>query len=188
MKTLIVYAHPYEGSFNHFVLGRVKDLLASAGKETDLIDLNKDGFDPVMHGEDLRLFSKGDYHDRLAADYSARLLSSDELVLIFPVWWYGVPAIMKGFFDKVFLKGRVYDEVDHKLTGLLKIKRATILTTGSLDKAALSSLGDPIGNVLARGTLGLVGIKDVVWIHCPRVHLEETRREFLKEIDGRFAE
>jgi putative NADPH-quinone reductase len=186
MNTLIIYAHPYDGSFNHFVLGKVEGLLKEQGKEVDLIDLNKDGFDPVMHNEDLKVFVKGEYHDKLAENYCNRLVKADELVLIFPIWRYGEPAILKGFYDKVFLKGHVYDEIDHQLTGLLKIKKATILTTGNINKQIFSYLGDPIQNVLAKGILGLVGIKDVTWLHCPTVHLPETRAKYLKEIDEQF--
>lgn len=187
MKSLIIYAHPYEGSFNNFVLTDVKTKLTNLGHEVDVIDLNADNFNPVMTKDDLALFSRGEYHDKLAENYVERLVAADELVFIFPIWWYGEPAILKGFYDKVLLKGKTYDEVDHQLQGLLKSERATILTTANIDRKVFTFLGDPIQNVLANGILKTVGVNNVSWIHCPTVHLEESRDKFLKEINTHFT-
>ncbi|MDY0277098.1 MAG: NAD(P)H-dependent oxidoreductase [Acholeplasma sp.] len=186
MKTLIVYAHPWDGSFNHFVLEKVEGLLKKQGKEVDVIDLNKDGFDPVMRPADLKVFAKGEYHDQLAKSYVEKLKEADELVLVFPIWWYGEPAILKGFYDKVLLKGQVYDQVDHQLQGLLKTKNAVILTTANIDKTIFGYLGDPINNILAGGILKTIGINKCDWMHCPTVHLEETRNKYLQEIETYF--
>ncbi|MEA5061005.1 MAG: NAD(P)H-dependent oxidoreductase [Erysipelotrichaceae bacterium] len=186
MKTLVIYAHPYDKSFNHFVFEKVQELLKAQKKEIDIIDLYKDNFDPVMRPSDLKVFSRGEYADKLAENYAERLAKADELVMIFPIWWYGEPAILKGFYDKVFLKGRAYHEVDHQLVGLLKIKKATILTTATIDKQVFNYLGNPIENVLAKGTLAMVGVENVTWLHCPTVYSEESRLNFLKEIETHF--
>lgn len=187
MRKLIIYAHPWEGSFNNFVKDEIEKLLNSNGTEIDIIDLYKDGFDPVMNTADLSLFSKGEYADKLALEYAERLKTADELIIIFPIWWYGEPAILKGFYDKVFLKGHVYEEVDHQLKGLLKAKKATVITTANINKKIFQYLGDPIQNVLAGGILKTVGVDEVKWIHCPTVHLEESRNEFLTKIEKHFA-
>lgn len=187
MKSLIIYAHPWEGSFNYHVLNLVKSKLEKTSKTVDVIDLNKDNFNPVMTKDDLALFNKGEYADSLAYDYVKRLTEADELVIIFPVWWYGEPAILKGFYDKVLLKGHVYKDGENKsIEGLLKTKRATIITTANIDKQIFTFLGDPIQNVLANGILKTVGINNVKWIHCPTVHLEDARNEFLEEINHNF--
>lgn len=188
MKTLVIYAHPWDGSFNNYIKEKTIDLLKKENKEVDLIDLNKDGFDPVMRPEDLKLFSQGKYHDPLAENYVQRLLEADEIVMIFPIWWYGEPAILKGFYDKVFLKGHVYDQVDYQLKGLLKAKNALILTTGNINKEYFNVLGNPIENVTAKATLGLIGIENHTWIHCPTVHLDEARNNFLNEVDNYFKQ
>ncbi len=187
MKTLIIYAHPWDGSFNHHVLETTTTLLKNRGDQVDVIDLNKDQFNPVMTTEDLKVFASGQYADPMAEGYVQRLKEADNLVMIFPIWWYGEPAILKGFYDKVFLKGHVYGEVEHKLEGLLKINKATILTTANIDKTIFSYLGDPIQNVLAKGILRTVGINNVTWIHCPTVHVPETRETFLAEINTQFS-
>lgn len=186
MDTLIIYAHPWDGSFNKHILTKTTELLQKQGKVVSVIDLNKDGFDPVMKQADLKLFGKGDFADKLAAKYAKQMKEANELVLIFPIWWYGEPAILKGFYDKVLLKGHLYDEVDHSLKGLLKARKATILTTGNIDKQIFSHLGDPIKNVLSHGILGTIGITDTTWIHCPTVHLEESRKKYLQDIENHF--
>lgn len=186
MKSLIIYAHPYEGSFNNFVLSKTKNLLIEKGNLVDVIDLNSDGFNPVMTKDDLKLFSKGEYFDSLASNYAKRLKEADELVLIFPIWWYGEPAILKGFYDKVLLKGHTYDEVDHKLKGLLKADKATILTTANITEEIFKFLGDPIKNVLSNGILNTVGINNVSWIHCSTVHDNSSRDEYLNKIEDHF--
>lgn len=182
MNTLIIYAHPWDGSFNHHVLEKTVRMLEEKGDKVDVIDLNKDQFNPVMTPADLKVFALGQYADPLAEKYVTRLKEADNLIMIFPIWWYGEPAILKGFYDKVFLKGHVYGEVDHQLQGLLKISKATILTTANIDKTIFSYLGDPIQNVLAKGILRTVGINNVTWIHCPTVHVPEARETFLGEI------
>ncbi|MCP9328699.1 NAD(P)H-dependent oxidoreductase [Liquorilactobacillus satsumensis] len=184
MKSLIIYSHPWSGSFNHFVLEKTVRQLKDAGDEVDIIDLHKDQFVPNYTAADLKLFSKGQYADPLADSYSQRLKQADKLVLIFPIWWFGLPAMLKGFFDKVLLKGQAYDEIDHQLKGLLHIKEALILTTGNASKEMLKQLGDPIGTTLATGILGVVGIQNVHWIHGKTIHLAESRQEYLSEIDN----
>lgn len=186
MSTLIIYAHPWDGSFNHHILEKTKELLNKQGKSVKVIDLNKDGFNPVMQQADLALFAKGEFADPLAANYAKLMRAAEELVLIFPIWWYGEPAILKGFYDKVLLKGHLYDEENHQLVGLLKAKKATILTTANIDKKIFSHLGDPIRNVLSHGILGTIGITDSTWIHCPTVHLEDSRIKYLSDIDNHF--
>lgn len=186
MKTLVIYAHPYDKSFNHFVFEKVQEIVKAKKNELDVIDLYKDNFDPVMRSSDLRVFSKGEYADKLAEDYANRIAKADELIMVFPIWWYGEPAILKGFYDKVFLKGKAYHEVDHQLVGLLNIKKATILTTATIDKEVFNYLGNPIENVLIKGTLAMVGVKNVKWIHCPTVYNEASRTNYLKEIEEHF--
>lgn len=186
MKSLIIYAHPWDGSFNHFVLETVKENLMKKGNKVDIIDLNKDNFNPVMQAEDLKVFVKGEYYDKQALDYVNRLKDADELVLVFPIWWYGEPAILKGFYDKVLLKGTTYDDSSGVLEGLLQTKKATIITTANIDKKIFTHLGDPIKNVLSNGILRTIGVNDISWIHCPTVHLESSREHFLNEINEHF--
>ncbi|MDD4090915.1 MAG: NAD(P)H-dependent oxidoreductase, partial [Acholeplasmataceae bacterium] len=155
-------------------------------KTVQLIDLNKDNFNPVMTAADLKLFSKGEYQDKLAQKYVAKLKESDELILIFPIWWYGEPAILKGFYDKVLLKHHTYDDSSGTMRGLLNINKATILTTGTIDENMFAHFGNPILNIVANGILKSIGVNNVDWIHCPTVHLKEAREQYLTRINNYF--
>jgi putative NADPH-quinone reductase len=105
MKILLISAHPVEDSYNAALRATAIDALSRAGHEIDHLDLYAEGFDPVL-GRAERL----GYHDvpsnRAPVEaYVARLQAAEALVFVFPVWCYGVPAILKGFFDRVFLPG-----------------------------------------------------------------------------------
>jgi NAD(P)H dehydrogenase (quinone) len=189
LKTLIIYTHPWEGSFNHFILDEtVKHLKNNTNDEIDIIDLHKDNFVPNYTTADLKLFSQGKYADPLAKNYNQRLQEADRLVFIFPIWWFGLPAMLKGFLDKVLLKGQAYDEIDHQLKGLLQAKEAIILTTGNASKEVLQSIGDPIGTTLSKGILNLVGINNIHWIHGKTIHLADSRKEYISEIEQYFSQ
>ena len=129
MKALIIYAHPWDGSFNHSVLEAVRKGLSDSGHKIDLIDLVKDDFNPVMSEKELALYSKGGSLDPKVIDYQARIGEADYLFFIFPNWWGGVPAILKGFFDKVFLKNFAYKKEPAPGNGLLDIKGAAVIST-----------------------------------------------------------
>lgn len=185
MKTVIIYAHPWEGSFNNLLLQNTISKLEGKGETVDVIDLNNDGFNPVLEKADLRLFGRGEYHDQQALNYVERLKAADKAIFIFPIWWYGMPAILKGFFDKVMLKGTSYvEDENHNLKGALGIKESAIFTTANISKEILASFGDPIKNTLIDGLFQMIGIENTTWIHCQTVHLETSRNAFLEEIDA----
>ena len=105
MRVLVLYAHPAEKSFNSSLHALIVDRLAATGHIVDDCDLYAEGFDPCMS----RAEHFG-YHDIPAniesvRPYVERLRGAEALVLSFPVWNFGYPAILKGFFDRVFLPG-----------------------------------------------------------------------------------
>ncbi|MFO0188782.1 MAG: NAD(P)H-dependent oxidoreductase [Alphaproteobacteria bacterium] len=105
MKILLVSAHPVEDSYNAALRQAAIAALQYAGHVVDHLDLYAEGFDPVL-GRAERL----GYHEVPAnrapvEAYVTRLLAAEALVFVFPVWCFGVPAILKGFFDRVFLPG-----------------------------------------------------------------------------------
>ena len=105
MRTLVLFAHPVETSFAAAAHRTIVESLTAAGHEVDDCDLYAEGFNPVLSREE-RL----NYHDveictKPVQSYVDRLRAAEALVLNFPVWNYGYPAILKGFFDRVFLPG-----------------------------------------------------------------------------------
>ena len=103
MNTLIVINHPYENSFCRAILEAAKTGAAQRGS-VDIIDLDADGFNPVMSRDELAAFvKKTGAIDPQAKNYIERLKAADALIMIFPIWWELMPALTKGFIDKVIL-------------------------------------------------------------------------------------
>jgi len=130
MKT-IIYAHPYSGSFNHAILSGITDKFEAKNIEYQVIDLYKDKFDPVLSSDELYQYVHGTTDDELVKKYQAMMQNTDDLIMIFPTWWYDMPAILKGFFDKVMIPQVIYDTDDAgmMLGKLQNIKTTKIITT-----------------------------------------------------------
>lgn len=186
MKT-IVYVHPYSGSFNHAILTRLTTSFEAEKQPYQVIDLYQDGFDPRYSAEELRLFSRGETPYQLVKTYQQLISNSDELIFITPIWWHNIPAELKGFFDKVMLKGLAYTE-DPEWRGLLTyINKATVITTATLTKDYLrQQSGDPIQGNLINRTLADIGIDPTKtnWIHFGEVNLttDDVRKQFLTDL------
>lgn len=151
MKVLVLYAHPVETSFNAGLHGTIVERLKAAGHAVDDCDLYAEDFDPRL----TRAERLG-YHDQRGPDdavagYVERLQTAEALVLSFPVWNYGYPAILKGFFDRVFLPGVSFKLVDGKVQPTLhNIGKLAAITTygGSRFRAML--MGDPPRKIVKR--------------------------------------
>ena len=189
MLTTIIYAHPYKKSFNHAILEKTTQALDKKGQAYRVLDLYADNFSPVYKAEELALFAKGQALDPLVKQYQEILSKTDRLILIFPIWWYDVPAIIKGFFDKVFLKTFAYHEEENGLlTGhLTNIKEALVLTTSAGPTWYLKLLGgNVIQKVVLNSTFKAVGIgkNSRKWFNVGRIvrTSDHKRRQALDKI------
>lgn len=190
MKSVIILAHPYPNSFNHVIKDSVVQALVKK-KEVKVIDLVKDKFDPILSQEDLRLYMRGQSSDPKVLEYQNDLMNCDDLVLIFPIWWYEMPAILKGFLDKVLLPGFAFDEIDNRLVGKLDhIKRLTVISTSEvLSEFMRNEVGNPIEISLIKTTLGVCGIRnDKLWLNCEKIASGSLveRELFISNVKARF--
>lgn len=151
MKTLVLHAHPVETSFNAALHRLIVERLTEKGHAVDDLDLYAEDFDPrLTRAERLAYHDPRGPHDPVDP-YVRRLLDAEALVLSFPVWNYGYPAILKGFFDRVFLPGVSFRMVDGKATPCLhNIRKVVAVTTygGSRFRAAL--MGNPPKRLVTR--------------------------------------
>lgn len=192
METTIIVAHPWEGSFNHAILERVQASLEKRGKSYRVLNLVQDQFDPVMGGEDLALYSRGESTDAKVQEYRRILSGSDELVFIFPIWWAHMPAVLKGFIDKVFLKGFAYEvKPSGLLRGLLThIRTAYVITTSDAPNWYYSLLlHAPLKYSFNRATLKACGIGKVVWMNLGTMkkNNHQSRSRFLSKVGMRLG-
>jgi NAD(P)H dehydrogenase (quinone) len=144
MRVLVVYAHPEEQSFVGGLHVRVCERLQARGHEIDDLDLYAEHFDPAMSR-----YTYDHYLDTTAnrtevVAYVERLLSAEALVLVFPVWHDGLPAILKGFIDRVFLPGVIFkiDENHVFRPSLYNIQRLTAVATYGASRNRTSHVGD----------------------------------------------
>jgi putative NADPH-quinone reductase len=130
MRVLVLFAHPVETSFSAALHRAAVGALREAGHEVDDCDLYAEEFNPVMSRQE-RL----DYHDEAICRkpvqaYVDRVFAAEALVIVNPVWNYGYPAILKGFFDRVFLPGVSFKLKDGQVQpSLWHIRRIAAVTT-----------------------------------------------------------
>ncbi|MTD41623.1 flavodoxin family protein [Erwinia sp. CPCC 100877] len=193
MKTVIVYNHPYQKSFCNALLEATKKGIISADGEVDVINLDADNFNPVMSGQDLLGFVHHNPVDQQAIDYINRIKQADHLVFIFPIWWELMPAMMKGFIDKVVFPGAFYDytKSGYAMRSLMtNISATTVITTMNTPKLLYKFMyGNAVKKALIKGTLKKAGLKNVKWISLNMVKAssEGKRRKWLEKIEKRFA-
>lgn len=200
MKTLIIYNHPHEGSFCSAIRDAVQTGLDNAGHAFKLINLDADGFDPVMREKDLKAFVQGgkigedgvEGVDPLVWKYIEKLRWAERVVMIFPIWWMTTPAMTKGFIDKVIFPGLVYKMEGGKLVSMLsKLKQVVIITTMNTPSEIYeSNFGNSIEGSLIKGTFNQIGIHDIRWISLNMVKQvnDEKRWLWLDEIEREFSE
>jgi len=155
MRVLLVYCHPVRGSHAAALKDRLRGALERAGHELDLMDLYAEGFQPVMSEAERRAYEEP---GRDLGDIQAhvdRLVRAEGLLLVYPTWWYGMPAMLKGWFDRVWLPGTAIDIVPGKgivRSRLAHIGRLAVATTyGSPAWYIRMLVGDPGRKVVERG-------------------------------------
>lgn len=114
MHALVVVAHPNTGSFSHAVADHIGKGIEAAGPEHsfELADLSAEGFDPRFNQNDIAAFNMTDpFPDDVLAEQQ-RIDAADTLVLVFPIYWWSMPAILKGWIDRVFSNGWAYVDID----------------------------------------------------------------------------
>jgi putative NADPH-quinone reductase len=181
MRILVIYAHPVETSFHAAMHARVVAALLRAGHEVDDCDLYAEGFNPVLSRQE-RL----DYHDtrinRLPVkDYVERLQRAEALVFCFPIWCFGLPAILKGWFDRVLMPGVSFDISDpaHVRPALTHLKRIVALTSYGRPRWMAFLMGDPPRKVIKRYLRALTGGKARIDYHA-RYHMNVATSEGLE--------
>jgi putative NADPH-quinone reductase len=112
MKCLLVTAHPLQGSLCAHLAECAAQALVAAGHEVIHENLYAQDFPPALTADERRSYYAPSYDRTLVAQQAARLLEAEAIVLVFPTWWFGFPAILKGWFDRVWGPGIAYDHAD----------------------------------------------------------------------------
>ncbi|WP_181178162.1 NAD(P)H-dependent oxidoreductase [Mesorhizobium sp. B4-1-3] len=186
MNILVLYAHPVETSFNAGLHRTIVERLSAAGHAVDDCDLYAEDFDPRLTRAERLGYHDPRGPDDAVAGYVERLKNAEALVLSFPVWNYGYPAILKGFFDRVFLPGVSFKLVDGKVRPTLhNIRKTAAVTTygGSRFRAML--MGDPPRKIvkrMLRATIRPGAPVSYLAHYSMNLSTDETRNAFMAKV------
>lgn len=140
MKHVIIYAHPNPQSLNSLFKNTLVEHLQQNGNEVVIRDLYQLNFDPVLSLEDMAGQRKGHVADDVKQEQQ-HITWADSITFIHPIWWTGLPAIMKGYIDRVFSYGFAYRYDQGIQKGLLSGKKAVIINTHGKSHAEYESMG-----------------------------------------------
>lgn len=144
MRVLVLFAHPVETSYNAALHAAVVEELRAAGHQVDDCDLYAEGFEPVMTRAERIDYQEIGPNRQNVERHVERLLAAEALVVVHPVWNFGYPAILKGYFDRVFLPGVSFHMVDRKATpGLHNIRKCAFVCTYGGGRLRAWLMGDP---------------------------------------------
>ena len=166
MRVLVLYAHPVETSFNAALHDAIVSALKTAGHTIDDCDLYRENFDPRLSREEWLGYHEVGPNIEPVRGYVERIRAAEGLVLSFPVWNFGYPAILKGFFDRVFLPGVSFDLLDDggvrpRLTNIKKL--GAVCTYGGTRWRAMLA-GDPPRRAVKRVFRGQTGFAPVTYL------------------------
>ncbi len=162
MNILLVYAHPNPRSFNRAILETVDAELCERGHATCIRDLYQMQFRSVLDGEDLIRNWRGDLPNDIRQEQEA-IRWAQGLVFIYPIWWFGPPAILKGWIDRVFVRKFAFDFTAAGMHGLLTHEKALIINTLGGDEATYQRLRwhELLVRPMAEGILEACGVRTV---------------------------
>ena len=165
MHSLIVHCHPEAMSFNATLTAVAGKTLQERGNSVEISDLYREGFDPCERSDHYRIRANGTVFSPLAEQRNAyrtntlpadvqreinRLERADLVILQFPIWWHGHPAMLKGWFDRVFVNGGLYSSSMRYDRGRFRGKKAMCSVTTGAPKSAFGpcSRGGEIDQIL----------------------------------------
>ncbi|GAA4177872.1 NAD(P)H-dependent oxidoreductase [Sphingobacterium ginsenosidimutans] len=140
MKHLIIYAHPNQESLNGQFKQAIEKNLVQQKQDVIVRDLYTLGFDPVLSLEDMTAQRKGIVNELIKKEQEY-IKWADIVTFIYPIWWTGMPAIMKGYIDRVFSYGFAYRYDQGIQKGLLTGKQAIVLNTHGKSNEEYSTIG-----------------------------------------------
>ena len=156
-RALVVFAHPVPESLNAAAHEVVTETLSARGWEVDDCDLYAEGFDPVLSLEERRGYHDTDTNIAPVQAYVDRVRAADAMILCHPVWNFGYPAILKGFFDRVMLPGVAFRLEEGKLVPCLdNLRKFAVVTTYGATPLRAFLAGDPPKRIFKRAIWGTV--------------------------------
>lgn len=157
MKILLVIAHPRATSLTHSVANAFTESARSNGHEIEIADLMAEGFDPVLREPDEPDWANPNkIYSPAVQSEMARIERNEATVMVFPVWWWSMPALLKGWIDRVWNNGWAYGDKEYPH------KRAWMLGIAGSDSETYAKRGydKAIRTQLETGIFGYCGVAE----------------------------
>lgn len=186
MHILVVYAHPSPKSFNHAILETVLDEARLKGYTSAVRDLYAEKFNPVLSDADIESFNRGKIPSDIKAMQEA-VREAKVVIFIHPIWWFGIPAILKGWIDRVFSYGFAYGHDSRGVKPLLTGRNAIVINTaGGAEGPSYDETGfkDAFIKLTDQGIYDFVGLEILLrrmFFEVPSAS-DEKRREMLETL------
>jgi NAD(P)H dehydrogenase (quinone) len=189
VRVLIIVAHPNEGSFTHAITERITAGAIAGGHEVTVHDLYAEGFRAAMSAEE-----RSAYHgdepvlDPLVATHIVDLQSAHTLVFVYPTWWSSLPAILKGWFERVMVPGVGFrfDDDHHVKPALTNIGRLVGVSTYGSPWAYIKLINDNGRRTIMRAMRLSTGLRTrTQWKACYSLDgsSDQRRNAFLDECE-----
>ena len=190
MRVLVLFAHPVETSFNAALHRLIVDRLAARGHEVDDCDLYAEGFDPVMSRDGRMRYHTVGANIVGLEEHARRLAAAEALVLCFPVWNYGFPAILKGYFDRLFVPGVSFDLDGGAITPRLgHIRKMMAVTSYGGSRLRAVVMGDPPRRIVMRwlrANIRLGGPAHYLAHYSMNTATDTSRTRFMAKVAARL--
>jgi putative NADPH-quinone reductase len=191
---LVVLAHPLPESFAASAARTVVEALEAKGHTVDLLDLYAEDFDPRLTAAERAAYMEPGYQPTEVAGMVSRLKAADGLVLVFPQWWFNLPAIMKGFIDRIFVPGVAFehDKAGGRIVPLMTHIRSfwVVTSTGSPWWVVQFYMGNPVKRILKRGVAAFCAKRvdfRMLALHDMDRATEDKRKAFLARVRDALA-
>lgn len=185
-KILIIFCHPdNQNSFNAAILKTFTETLEKNKLEYSIRDLYKMNFDPVLSKKDLGLMNQNKFPKEIEKEREL-IKNSETIVFIYPIWWSGAPAMMKGYMDRVFLPGFAFDFKNIGTQPSIKYKKAIIINTMAMSEKAFieNKMEDAFKLIYDNMIFSTFGLKVVEHKYLYFIHKEdeEKLKSYLEEV------
>ncbi len=192
MRVVVVVAHPDPTSFTHSIASTVRSALVEGGHDVTMLDLYDEGFRTAMsHDERLAYHSDRPILDPLAERHAGIVKQAEVLVFVYPTWWSMMPAILKGWLERVLVPGVgfVFDEKQHVRRGLTHVRRIVGISTYGARWGYVKAIHDNGRRTLLRAlrlNTALVTRRSWLALYSIDTRTVEQRAAFLKRVERKM--
>lgn len=195
MRVLLVACHPLPESYGAALRERAHATLAAAGHEVELLDLYAEGFDPVLSAAERRSYLAATGENIAGVQRHVDLLRwAEGLLFVFPTWFYGPPAMLKGWLERTWLPGVAFEVPARKgaraRPGMQHIQWLGCITTSGSPWWWLQVIGDPGRKLFTRGLRALFARRcRVTWLQLFDMNnaTDRDRGRFLERVGRTLA-